>query len=140
MTIQLTTDNTLRQHITANLQAFTHRQSPLTSMKHAAVAITVVNRQGDANIGAIPFAPAQADQAAFILTIRTAKLKNHAGQRAFPGGRIDPGESPERAALRELQEEVGIALPPENILGRLDDYATRSGFVITPVVVWGVAG
>ncbi len=109
-------------------------------MKHAAVAITVVNRQGDANIGAIPFAPAQADQAAFILTIRTAKLKNHAGQRAFPGGRIDPGESPERAALRELQEEVGIALPPENILGRLDDYATRSGFVITPVVVWGGSG
>jgi 8-oxo-dGTP pyrophosphatase MutT (NUDIX family) len=50
---------------------------------------------------------------------------------------MDPGESPERAALRELHEELGLAADPRAILGRLDDYPTRSGFVITPVVVWG---
>jgi len=59
------------------------------------------------------------------------------GQRAYPGGRVDPGETTEQAALRELEEEVGLRLDPACILGRLDDYATRSGFVITPVIVWG---
>jgi 8-oxo-dGTP pyrophosphatase MutT (NUDIX family) len=54
----------------------------------------------------------------------------------LPGGRLDPGESPEVAALRELHEEVGVELDPDAVLGRLDDYVTRSGFVITPVVVW----
>jgi 8-oxo-dGTP pyrophosphatase MutT (NUDIX family) len=57
----------------------------------------------------------------------------------MPGGRIDAGESPEQAALRELAEEVGLMLQPQSVLGRLDDYATRSGYVITPVVVWAGA-
>ena len=55
---------------------------------------------------------------------------------SLPGGRLDEGESAEQAALRELDEEVGLALGPENLLGLLDDYPTRSGYVITPVVVW----
>jgi 8-oxo-dGTP pyrophosphatase MutT (NUDIX family) len=74
-----------------------------------------------------------------LLTKRASELRNHAGQWAMPGGRIDAGESPEQAALRELHEEVGLALAAEAVLGRLDDYATRSGYVITPVVVWAGA-
>ena len=66
-------------------------------------------------------------------------MGNHSGQWALPGGRIDPGETPERAALRELAEEVGLHLDTDAVLGRLDDYATRSGFVITPVVMWAGA-
>ena len=99
--------------------------------------MTVISRLVDANIGDIPFQPSDSNQAALILTIRASSLRAHAGQRAFPGGRIDPGETPEKAALRELQEEVGLVLEPGAVLGRLDDYETRSGYVMTPVVVWG---
>jgi 8-oxo-dGTP pyrophosphatase MutT (NUDIX family) len=55
----------------------------------------------------------------------------------LPGGRVDAGETPLDAALRELDEELGIRLGPQTVLGWLDDYPTRSGYVITPVVLWG---
>lgn len=71
-----------------------------------------------------------------ILTRRASSLRTHSGQWALPGGRIDLGESAEEAALRELQEEVNLKLPEAAILGLLDDYTTRSGYRITPVVVW----
>ena len=71
------------------------------------------------------------------MTTRAASLSSHAGQRAYPGGRVDCGETAEQAALRELHEEVGLALDGGSVLGRLDDYPTRSGFVISPFVVWG---
>jgi 8-oxo-dGTP pyrophosphatase MutT (NUDIX family) len=132
----LTLSENLRARIRDNLSRFAVRQIGADDRKHAAVALAILDRRCDAGIGEIPFDPSQAGQAAFILTVRAARLRRHAGQRAFPGGRIDPGESPEQAALRELDEEVGLVLPPGNILGRLDDYATRSGFVISPVVVW----
>jgi 8-oxo-dGTP pyrophosphatase MutT (NUDIX family) len=74
-----------------------------------------------------------------MLTRRATHLSRHAGQWALPGGRVDDGESAEEAALRELHEEVGLRLDASAILGRLDDYATRSGYVITPVVVWAGA-
>jgi 8-oxo-dGTP pyrophosphatase MutT (NUDIX family) len=88
---------------------------------------------------AVVVQPDPSGEAAVLLTRRAAGLRRHGGQWALPGGRLDPGETPEDAALRELEEEVGLALPSEHILGRLDDLPTRSGFVITPVVLWGSA-
>jgi 8-oxo-dGTP pyrophosphatase MutT (NUDIX family) len=73
---------------------------------------------------------------AVLITRRAAALRAHPGQYALPGGRIEPGESAVDAALRELAEELGMRLPRESVLGLLDDYVTRSGYVITPVVVW----
>jgi len=136
MNSQMTITDELRSRIDTNLAAFEVLSIAVENRKQAAVSVVIVDQRHDANIGEIPFHPSEASQAALILTIRAAKLRKHASQRAFPGGRIDPGESPEQTALRELREEVGLALGPESILGRLDDYPTRSGFVITPVVIW----
>jgi mutator protein MutT len=96
---------------------------PLGDRRPAAVAVVVV--------------PDETGKAAVVLTLRASGLRRHGGQWALPGGRLDPGETPETAALRELEEEVGLILPAGHLLGRLDDYPTRSGFVITPVVLWG---
>ncbi|QNG18708.1 CoA pyrophosphatase [Rhodococcus triatomae] len=70
------------------------------------------------------------------LTMRPGSMRAHAGQFALPGGSVDPGETAADAARRELAEELGVAVTPSEVLGRLDDYVTRSGFVITPFVVW----
>jgi protein-tyrosine-phosphatase/8-oxo-dGTP pyrophosphatase MutT (NUDIX family) len=88
---------------------------------------------------AVVLLPDEEGRACFLLTRRAATLNTHARQWALPGGRIDAGESPEGAALRELHEEVGLRVESEGILGLLDDYGTRSGFIITPVVVWASA-
>jgi 8-oxo-dGTP pyrophosphatase MutT (NUDIX family) len=69
------------------------------------------------------------------LTRRTSKLRDHPGQFALPGGRIDDCEDAVDAALRELHEELGVAAGRADCLGLLDDYPTRSGYVITPVVL-----
>ena len=94
------------------------------ALKRAAVAIALVE------------ADDVAEGAAFLLTKRTSKLRAHSGQWALPGGRCDEGETVIDAALRELDEELGLRLEPDSVLGILDDYATRSGYLITPVVVW----
>jgi len=133
----LSFNSQLRNRISANLVGLDLRRIDATNRKHAAVAITITNCNSDADFGEIPFNETGTGQAAFILTIRAANMKNHAGQRAFPGGRIDVGETPQQAVLRELDEEVGLKLDQQSVLGQLDDYATRSGFVITPFVVWG---
>ncbi len=135
--LQISFNSRLRENISANLARLELMRIDATHKKRAAVAITITNCNSNANFGEIPFRVADTGLAAFILTIRAAKLRHHAGQRAFPGGRIDAGETPGQAALRELHEEVGLDLGLDSVLGRLDDYATRSGFVITPVVVWG---
>ena len=75
-------------------------------------------------------------EASFVITRRVSSLRNHSGQWALPGGRIDEGEDPIDAALRELEEEVALQRDRSSVLGLLDDYPTRSGFRITPVVVW----
>src|SRR4030095_1537219 len=116
-------DEALRSQVTANLRAFARQDVALEERRHAAVALALVDDDGG--------------RACFVLTRRAARLRRHAGQWALPGGGLDPGERAEQAALRELAEEVGLALAPDAVLGFLDDYPTRSGFVITPVVIWG---
>ena len=74
--------------------------------------------------------------AAFLLCRRPSWMRRHAGQWALPGGRLDADETPLGAALREVDEELGLRLASDTVLGHLDDYATRSGFVVTPVVLW----
>ena len=70
-----------------------------------------------------------------LLTLRTGHLRDHAGQISFPGGRIEPADaSHEAAALREAEEEIGLAPEWVELVGRLDTYRTRTGFEITPVV------
>ena len=118
----LRVDDSLRAQIMANLSAHERSAEPDPSLRPAAVAMTVVaNDEGEA---------------CFVITRRVSSLRNHSGQWALPGGRIDEGEDPAGAALRELDEEVGLSCGADRVLGLLDDYPTRSGFRITPVVVW----
>jgi 8-oxo-dGTP pyrophosphatase MutT (NUDIX family) len=116
-------DRALRESVAANLARFEIRARTDPQLARAAVAATLV---GDPH-----------GRACFLITRRSEGLRNHPGQWALPGGRIDPGESPEETALRELHEEIGLELAAGDALGRLDDFVTRSGFVITPVVFWG---
>ncbi|MEO7338912.1 MAG: CoA pyrophosphatase [Caldimonas sp.] len=108
--------------------------------RRAAVAVAVIDEGFGADLDGMPTHATRSDRAALLLTRRSAALRSHAGQWALPGGRIDEGETPEIAALRELSEEVGLLLDPTAVLGRLDDVPTRSGFVITPIVVWAGPG
>jgi 8-oxo-dGTP pyrophosphatase MutT (NUDIX family) len=96
-------------------------------LKRASVAIALV----EADDG---------EGTAFLLTRRAAGLRSHRAQWALPGGRCDADETPVQAALRELYEELGLELGADSVLGLLDDYPTRSGYLITPVVVWATAG
>jgi 8-oxo-dGTP pyrophosphatase MutT (NUDIX family) len=107
----LTADDLEKQHLNS--------QQPL---KPAAVLLLVVNHPGDP---------------AVVFTQRTADLADHAGQISFPGGRCDEGDrTPERTALREAEEEVGIPAQRIEILGRLPEYRTSTGYAVTPVVGW----
>ena len=116
-------DAGLRARAREHLAGFAHQALAADGRRLAAVAVVLV--------------PDDDGRACFLLTRRAATLRAHARQWALPGGRLEPGESPEMAALRELDEEIGLALGPDAVLGRLDDYPTRSGYVISPVVVWG---
>jgi len=151
----ITYDDALRARIRARLVA--HQRRPVTdpTKRHAAVAVVLV----DSEVGEDRVDPAPVDEwiagrpmpeaglnghmidvsggAAFLLCRRASRLRSHSAQWALPGGRVDPGETAVDAALRELDEEIGIGLPDSAVLGLLDDYPTRSGYVITPVVIWG---
>lgn len=69
-----------------------------------------------------------------ILTVRREHLRTHAGQVAFPGGRVDPGEEPVAAALREAQEELALDPHLVTVAGTLEPYRTITGYVVTPVI------
>jgi 8-oxo-dGTP pyrophosphatase MutT (NUDIX family) len=158
----MTYDEALRAALTANLAAHQVRELPLEGRRHAAVAVVVVDSDallhGDdpspllpdpGRLGGIPglrpdddidgSVAGTAGGPAVLLTRRAARLNAHAGQWALPGGGLDEGESALDAARRELDEELALRLGPADLLGRLDDYPTRSGYVISPFVFWGGA-
>jgi mutator protein MutT len=116
----------LRERARTNLARFERRALPADGRRAAAVAVVLLDDD--------------AGRACFLLTRRAAGLRAHARQWALPGGRLDPGETAADAARRELSEEVGLTLEADAALGALDDYPTRSGFLITPVVFWAGAG
>lgn len=116
--------NSLRISITDNLESFKpQRIASDSSLTRAAVAVTVSKHSNNL-------------KACIYLTLRSSNLRKHAGQFALPGGKLDDNETSQQAALRELSEELGITLAENSVLGMLDDFQTRSGFSITPVVVW----
>lgn len=121
-------DDATRRNIAELCAAFRRAPSDpaAASLKRAAVAIALT--RDDAG-----------GETAFLLTRRAASLRAHSAQWALPGGRCDPGESQVEAALRELHEELGLRLDANDVLGLLDDYPTRSGYLVTPVVVWAGA-
>jgi 8-oxo-dGTP pyrophosphatase MutT (NUDIX family) len=112
------------ESVRAVLAGFDRRTADRPDLSAAAVAITLVTTGPDA------------DHVQVLITRRAPKLRTHSGQWALPGGRVDAGEAVVAAARRELAEELGLELPESSVLGLLDDYPTRSGFVITPVVLW----
>jgi 8-oxo-dGTP pyrophosphatase MutT (NUDIX family) len=133
-------NDALFQQISSNLRGFKVRSSEREGLKKAAVAITVVDVFHGPDMHGLSKPDFWDKCAALILTRRTSRLKHHSGQWALPGGRQEQGESAEATALRELQEEVGLKLKRDSVIGRLDDFITRSGFIITPVVIWGGSG
>ena len=133
-------DDALRDRIAANLSAFEHvPAATVPGARSAAVAIVVADEAFGADLAGLPCHATWSAGAALILTRRSPALRNHPGQWALPGGIRDPGETPAATALRELSEEVDLTLSDADVLGRLDDFKTRSGFVITPVVMWAGA-
>lgn len=112
------------ESIAENLASFDRVALSRPDLKPASVAVCIMSSPAGESL---------------LITRRARGLRNHAGQWALPGGRRDPGESIEDAALRELHEETGLRLDGGAVLGVLDDYVTRSGYVMTPVVVWGGA-
>lgn len=115
-----------RASIERNLARFAVAARSAQDLKRAAVCLIVTD---DGQGGA-----------ALVLTRRAHGMRAHAGQFALPGGRVDAGEAATDAARREAHEEIGLELVPGSILGCLDDYPTRSGYLITPVVVWAPEG
>lgn len=129
-------DENLRVSIGAKLGAHERRAAALGGRRHAAVSVVMVESDPDRHDHAMV---GVGGGASFLLCQRALRMTRHAGQWALPGGSIDAGETALEAALRELDEELGVRLGPDSVVGWLDDYQTRSGYVITPVVLWGGA-
>jgi len=129
-------DDVLRQQLADRLAAWPRHAPDETGLKRAAVALAITDEGPGSGLWGLAKTGHWSTQAALILTKRAKHLRRHAGQWALPGGRIDDDETPEQTALRELAEEVGLQLTEADVLGRLDTFVTRSGFAMTPVVVW----
>lgn len=134
--IDLTFNDGLCNRLQSNLAQFDRWTTEQDGLKAAAVAVVIVEPPTEVDRDQIRLYPSGNGDAAMILTRRAHTLRHHAGQWALPGGRIEAGESPEDTVLRELEEEVGLSLDRDCIIGRLDDFNTRSGFTIKPVVMW----
>ncbi|MDH3319717.1 MAG: CoA pyrophosphatase [Betaproteobacteria bacterium] len=119
-------DAALRARLVTNLARHSPAPSAPHALKRAAVCVLVI----DDGYG----------EAAFLLTRRAEHLSAHSGQYALPGGRIDSGESALDAARREAREEIGLQLASQDFIGALDDYPTRSGYLISPLVAWVADG
>lgn len=133
-------DDALRALIAARLGVFERQAlSAAPGSRRAAVALALIEEGFGAALPGLRAPAAWSREAAVLLTRRSSHMRNHPGQWALPGGSIDGDESPQQAALRELHEEVGLQLDEGAILGSLDDFVTRSGFAITPFVVWAGA-
>ena len=129
-------DDVLRQQLADRLAAWPRHAPDEMGLKRAAVALAITDEGPGSGLWGLAKTGHWSTQAALILTKRAKHLRRHAGQWALPGGRIDDDETPEQTALRELAEEVGLQLSEADVLGRLDTFVTRSGFAMTPVVVW----
>jgi 8-oxo-dGTP pyrophosphatase MutT (NUDIX family) len=116
-------DDALRARMSGNLHGFTRLNEDRSHLRAAAVAIVVTSHP-------------ERDEAVFLITVRSSQLRRHAGQYALPGGRVDTGETLQAAAFRETREELGLDLSDRDLLGRLDDMPTRSGFSISPFIFW----
>ena len=105
--IDLTFDARLRGHCQQNLHAFDRLGIDDQTLRLAAVAVVLVRHPST-------------DDTCFLLTRRTSSLARHSGQYALPGGRLDDGEDVQAAAIRELEEELGLTAREENVIGQLD--------------------
>lgn len=158
-------DDALRARLAGNLAAHDVRTHDHEGRRRAAVSMIIVDSDADLHghdeagrtmagevrqrmLASVPGTHGDeltgtiegtAGGAAFLLTRRASRMNNHPGQWAFPGGRIDDGETALEAAIRECGEEIGLTLTADHLLGQLDDYPTRSGYVITPFVFWAGA-
>ena len=115
-------DGLLRERLTRHIAAHERHAVDEPNLKRSAVAIVVCEDDSG--------------EACYLITRRSESLRRNAGQWALPGGKMDGTESSAETACRELEEELGVTLPPDAALGLLDDIAARSGFAITPVVFW----
>ena len=145
-------DDALRERLRSNLAAHERRVLALGDRRHAAVALVIVNSDVVDDLGGLLSAevadmtdvPDPVDDsgrrldgrhgrrgrgAALLLCLRPSRMNRHAGQWALPGGRLDREEAALDGALRELEEELGIRLDSTSVVGWLDDYGTRSGWV-----------
>ncbi len=113
----------LRREIETVLAAFAPVTRDRDGLRDAAVALLIARHPSSG-------------QPSVIVTLRPDTMRRHGAQYALPGGRLDAGETPVQAALRETREELGLALGEADILGRLDDFPTRSGFRMVPFVLW----
>ncbi len=117
-------DHQLKKLMIGRLKEFDYQVIEDKSLRHAAVVLAVVEHDD------------RPHDAAILLTRRPKNIARHSGQFALPGGKVDSGETTVQAALRELHEELGVEVDSKQVIGRLDDYPTRSQFRISPIVVW----